>query len=676
MTRSATRSGSEAALERLSELVELERREEMERHEREIRTLDGRERQERGRAILDVRGRDEGEALAGHLVKCMRRPGEELPETEIGVGDLVAVSRGDPLREDAPTGTVVERTGYSLTVAFDGRPPGFVTGDGLRLDLYVNDVPYRRMLDALEETASAAGRTGELREVLFGERSPAPAGEEEVERWFEDRLDDGQRRAVRRALAAPDVFLVHGPPGTGKTTTAVEIARQHVARGRSVLCTAASNVAVDNLVERLARGGCGVVRVGHPARVTPALRRHTLDARLRDHEGWLESRELRERAFDVLDRQEELTHPSGRWRRGMSDERIRELAAGGRGSRGVGAERVAEMAEWLELREEADALFQRSDALEREAIAEVLDGAEVICSTCSTAGGDLLADRSFEVVVVDEATQATAPSALVALTSADRIVLAGDHRQLPPTVLSAEAERRGLGRSLFERLAEGHGDPILEMLTVQHRMHEAIMGFSSERFYGGRLRAAPHVRSHTLRGLGFDDAGVSGRLRSVTLPEEPVVFVDTSGTDGGERQRADSSSRENPAEAGLVARLTEAFLRGGVATAAVGVISPYADQVDRIRRELDGRGVPSDELEVRTVDGFQGREKEVVLVSLVRSNDRDEVGFLRDERRLNVALTRARRKLVVVGDAATVETEGAYRELLTYVEASGSRVAA
>lgn len=651
-------------------LVDLERREEMERHEREIRSVSGRERERRGRAILELRGRDEGEALEGHLLKFMRRPGKELPETEISTGDLVALSKRDPLRDDNPTGTVVERTGYSVTVAFEVRPPGFLTGDGLRMDLYVNDVPYRRMEEALRSLSDASGGLARIREILAGGAVPAPAREAEVERWHDGRLDDAQRRAVRRALGAGDFFLVHGPPGTGKTTTVVEIVRQHVGRGRTVLAAADSNVAVDNLVEMLTAGGAEVVRVGHPARVTRALREHTLDARLRESEAWRESRALRERAFDLLDRQEELTHPSGRWRRGLSNERILELAAEGRGSRGVPADRVREMARWIELREEADRLFDRADRLREEAVDEILGAAEVVLSTNSTAGSELLADRRFDVVVIDEATQATEPSCLVPMIRGDRVVMAGDHLQLPPTILSREAEERGLSRTLFERLADAHGERVLQMLEVQYRMHERIMEFSGRRFYGGRLRAAPEVSTHTLRELGWDDLRVDGDLRTVLLPEDPVVFVDTSEREAGERQRADSASRENPAEAALVGRLAESCRRAGVVAREIGVISPYADQTDLIRRELDDPG----DLEVRTVDGFQGREKEVVIVSLVRSNPEGEVGFLRDPRRFNVATTRARRKLVVVGDASTVAGEEVFGDFVAYAEELGTRV--
>jgi len=668
-TSEAFRGDVDAYVERFSELVELEREEEMRAHEREMRSLSGPEREDRGRALLELRGRDRGEALEGHLIKFMKRPGRELPETEIHVGDLVMLSRDDPLRDDNPTGTVTGKTGYSVTVAFDDRPPGFLTGRGLRMDLYVNDITYQRMLEALGALAGADGARAELRDVLVGERSPTVGDDPEGPGWlFDPALNPAQRRAVGRALAAPRLFCIHGPPGTGKTTTLLEVVRQHAARERSVLATAASNTAVDNLVEMLAGEGVGVVRVGHPARVTPALREHTLDALLRDSETWRTSRELRERAFDLKDAQDELTHPSGRHRRGMSDDRIRSLAEEGRGSRGVSPGVIREMAEWLEIQEEADELFDRSRALEDEAVDRVLEAADVVCSTNSTAGSEILGGRSFDVVAVDEATQATEPSCLIPLVRGRRVVLAGDHRQLPPTILSREAEARGLDRTLFQRLVEAHGDDVTEMLTVQYRMHRTIMTFPGREFYGGRLEAHASVADHTLRELGFDETAGDPEVRPFLVPEEPLVFVDTADRDAGERQRADSHSRENPAEAELVARIVEGLRRGGVPDRSLAVVSPYRDQVDVVRRLL---GDGADDVEVRTVDGFQGREKEAVVLSLVRSNDRGEIGFLRDLRRLNVAITRPRRKLIVVGDGSTVTGEGAYERLVEFAREEG-----
>ncbi|MFB6110347.1 MAG: IGHMBP2 family helicase [Halodesulfurarchaeum sp.] len=707
-------------VDRYSELVEREREAEMERHEREIRQLSGREREAKGRAIRHLEGRDQGEGLGGYEVKFLRQKRDEIPETEIGVGDLVMLSRQDPTREDNPTGTVTEVTNHSVTVAFDGEPPGSVFGDGLRMDLYVNDVTFQRMLDALEALPDADGDLAALRDVLVGERKPATPDQARIEEWFDEDLNDSQKRAVRRAMDAEDFYLIHGPPGTGKTTTAIEVIRQAIDRGESVLATAASNAAVDNLVEFLAAAGVDVVRIGHPARVNPTLRDHTLDARIADNETYQESQELREEAFDLLDEQEDLTSPSGKWRRGLSDERIRDLAEQGRGSRGVPPERIEEMAEWLEIQSEADELFDRAEALEDEAVGEILESADVVCTTNSTAGSDLLEGRTFDRLVIDEATQATEPSCLIPITRARRVVMAGDHRQLPPTVQSEAAARRsvswgegdppapttteteptgdgggradGLRETLFERLAERHGAPI-DTLEVQYRMHETIMSFPSAYFYDGQLRAAESVADHTLRDLGVDSADPA------LEPEPTLTFVDTAGFDAGERQREGSTSRENPREAELVVDYATSLLAEGLPAEELAIISPYDDQVDRIEDDLARAvadhpdlaataavedeaaaveettvGVTSvdlDALEVDTVDGFQGREKEVVLVSLVRSNDRGEIGFLADERRFNVAVTRARRKAVIVGDSETVTEGEVFEAMVEYADREG-----
>ncbi|MFB6266255.1 MAG: IGHMBP2 family helicase [Halodesulfurarchaeum sp.] len=654
-------------VDRYRELVELERQAEMERHESEIRSLSGREREAKGRALLHMRGRDEGEGLGGYLVKFLReRRSEALPETEIGVGDLVMVSKQDPLRDDNPTGTVAEQTRYSITVAFDGRPPGFVFDDGLRVDLYVNDITFRRMQDALKQLPDADGPLAALRDVLVGVEEPAPPEPAQIETWHNESLNDSQRTAVRRALGAERFHLIHGPPGTGKTTTAVEVIEQAVDRGESVLATAASNTAVDTLLEFLIERGVDAVRVGHPARVTPTLREHTLDSRLAGHPKYQRRSELREEAFDLLDEQEQYTHPSGRWRRGLSDERIRSLAEEGRGARGVPPEKMREMAEWLRLQEEADELFEEADRLEQEALAEVIEEAEVVCTTNSTAGSDLLEGAQFDLLVIDEATQATEPSCLIPITHADRVVMAGDHRQLPPTVQSEEAAREGLRETLFERLAERH-PRIRDMLRVQYRMHETIMGFSSERFYDGELEAAPSVTAHTLSDLAIDPTTLSPP--DILDPGAPLVFVDTADLDAPERQRSGSTSRENPGEATIVKTLAESLLEAGVDPRDIAVISPYDDQVDRLSSELDREG-----LEVDTVDGFQGREKEVVLVSLVRSNKRGEIGFLAEERRFNVAVTRAKRKVVVVGDGETVTRAPVFEEFVEYAADSGRLV--
>ncbi|MFB6158923.1 MAG: AAA domain-containing protein, partial [Candidatus Nanohalobium sp.] len=277
------------------ELVELEREEGMRRHEEEIKKMSGSEREAKGRAVLHLRARDEGEGIEGQKVKFMRNhKGEELPETEISVGDLAMISKNNPLRDDNPTGTVIEKTNYSITAAFDSAPGWMMKSKGLRMDLYVNDITYQRMKDALGklETDSLEG----LRDKFIGLEEPEEPEKEEVKDWENEKLNESQREAVEKALGAEDFHMIHGPPGTGKTTTAIEVIQQAVKQDKSVLATADSNIAVDNMLDFLLNQGVKAVRVGHPARVTEKLREHTLDALIEENEKYQESQEVREKA--------------------------------------------------------------------------------------------------------------------------------------------------------------------------------------------------------------------------------------------------------------------------------------------------------------------------------------------------------------------------------------------
>lgn len=654
-------------VEKYRELVQLERKKEMDRHEREIRTTSGRERERMGRALLHMRGKDAGEDLGGKkMIKFSRnRKGEELPETEITVGDLVMLSKNDPLRDDNPTGTVAEKTNYSITVAFDPPTDKFLFSKGLRADLYVNDITYQRMLEGLEKLPFHRNRS--LIKKLIGESDLGEVEAAEVQPR-DEKLDPSQTRAVRRGLNTDSFFCIHGPPGTGKTTTLASLTEELVAEDKKVLATAASNTAVDNMVEFLTDKDLKVVRVGHPARITPFLRKVSLDYRVQDNPKYEKSRELREEAQELQNEQESYQFPSGRYRRGMSDIHIHQLAEKGSGSRGVSRKKIREMSRWLELQEEIDRLYERSKELEDEAIDEVIESSDVVCTTNSTAGSELMEDRAFDVTVIDEATQATEPSCLIPMNKSNRVVFAGDHKQLPPTVLAKEA-REALQVTAFEKLVDRAGDEIREMLLTQFRMHEDIMEFSNKRFYRGNLKADTSVAQHTLVDLGVDpdslDTSVEPIKRSID-PEEPVVFLDTAEKNGKERQRPGSHSRENELEADLVARITSRLLKP-LDPKEIGIISPYDDQVSILSSRIE-----KEHLEVKTVDGFQGREKEVIIISFVRSNPENELGFLTDVRRLNVSLTRAKRKLIMVGDSSTLASHETYASLLDFVRHNGA----
>ncbi len=311
-----------------------------------------------------------------------------------------------------------------------------------------------------------------------------------------------------------------------------------------------------------------------------------------------------------------------------------------------------------EMRREARRLKSDVRLLEQQAAESVLDRADVVCAT-TTFNEELLGERRFGLAVIDEACQSTEPGCWIPVLRADRVVLAGDHCQLPPTVLSKQAAREGLATSLLERLVAHYGDSVTRQLNVQYRMHTQIMQFSSEQFYGGTLEAHETVASHLLHDLPI--------VKLSLLTIEPVTFIDTAGADWDEELEPDGESKRTPDEGAFVLRKVRQLQAAGLSPRDMAVITPYAAQVRWLREQWD-----SDDLEIDTVDGFQGREKEAVLISCVRSNSSGEIGFLADTRRMNVALTRARRKLIVVGDSATLGGHKFYSAMLSYFESIGA----
>ena len=586
-----------------------------------------------GETILDLAIEDHTTGLGGrHLLTFVKRNRTlNLPWNRLRVGSPVVVSSADDEDESPQNGVVSARSNRSIQVAIDN----WISGDVFDLDLAGDEVSRNRERLALQTVSQARGRLAELRQIILGELDPTNFKLRQP-RFLERRpsvtldgqlcvgLNAAQREAIRFALSAEDIAIIHGPPGTGKTTSVVEFIRQAVARGEKVLACAPSNTAVDNLLERLAASGQRVVRVGHPARVKEELRIHTLDAIVAEHENMRVVRELLKDA-------EALYQKADRYTR----------AKPARGAK-------------QDMRREAKDLKAESRQLERQAINHVLDIAEVICAT--TAIDDaVLGDRKFDWVVLDEACQTTEPASWIPLMRGERILLAGDHCQLPPTVVSKDAGQEGLARSMMERLVETYGAAITRQLDVQYRMHEAIMRFSSAQFYADTLIADELVCGHLLSHL-------SG-VKSSPWTDEPMTFIDTAGADCNEEAELDGPSRCNPAEGRLVISKVQQLQEAGVAAGDIAVISPYAAQVRWLRERA-----PDPAIEIDTVDGFQGREKEAIVISLVRSNRECEIGFLTDTRRMNVALTRARRKLIVIGDSATLGGHLFYAALLDYFQ--------
>lgn len=626
-----------AYFQRMQHLLELEGDAEQQRLHDSLQRLSPEAAERSGQALVRLAIRDETGGMGGRVLVTLgkRNQSERLPWTQLRTGTPVQLSIEGGGNHQAETpgwrGVVSDLRRDSVQVALNTWPETESERPSFRLDLASDEVARQRQRRALQRAAAArADRLAELRSVLLLAEPPAvetPAPFDPLD----PALNESQRAAVAHALAARDVAVIHGPPGTGKTTAVIELIRQAVARGERVLACAPSNLAVDNLFERLLDAGESVVRLGHPARVRPELREQTLELLVENHPDMRVVRNLFKEAHALRGR-------AARWTR----------------AKPAPGERRAQ-------RQEAKAMLADARRMEAGLVERVLDGAQILCATTTGLDDRLLGDRSFDLCVIDEAGQSTEPGCWLPLLRSERVVLAGDPFQLPPTVVSAEAERAGFNVSMLERLVAGLPEAV-RLLDVQYRMNRAIMAFSSAEFYDNALVAAESVAAHRLCELPH--------VNKTELTGAPVTFIDTAGAGYDEALEPDGESRLNEDEAELVRAKVEALLAAGVSATEIAVIAPYSAQVrllrERMSEQLDA-GV-----EINSIDGFQGRESEAVLISLVRSNGEGEIGFLADTRRMNVALTRARRKLIVIGDSATISVDPFYARLLEYFDTIGA----
>lgn len=525
------------------------------------------------------------------------------------------------------TGTVNYADDTRMVVAMPnaGSVSEVLAIDPLGVQLYFDETSYRTMFEALERVLRAKGnRLEQLRDVLLGGVQPGFRALYPVRfPW----LNPTQEAAVNKVLCARDVAVVHGPPGTGKTTTLVEAIYETLHREPQVMVCAQSNMAVDWISEKLTDRGVNVLRIGNPTRVNDKMLSFTYERRFESHPSYPELWSIRK----------ELRQLGGKARRGSFDERERVRSRMGR-------------------------LRERATALEVQINADLFDNAHVIASTLVSSNHRVLGGRHFGTLFIDEAAQALEAACWIAICKADRVILAGDHQQLPPTVKCHEAARGGLDRTLMEKIVAEKPQAV-SLLQVQYRMNEAIMRFSSGWFYKGMLQAAPEVRH-----------------RGILDWDSPITWIDTSDKHFKEAFVGESFGRINKEEADLLLSELETYI-GRIGGERIlgesidfGIISPYKAQVQylrgKIRNSADLRPYRP-LLTVNTVDGFQGQERDVIFISLVRANENGQIGFLNDLRRMNVAITRARMKLVILGEAATLGRHPFYRKLLDYIRETG-----
>lgn len=493
--------------------------------------------------------------------------------------------------------------------------------EGLGVQLSFDETSYRAMFDALDRVIKAKnGRLAYLRD-LFASKVPAATFS------FSDIslpwLNATQQHAVNEVLRAKDVAIVHGPPGTGKTTTLVEAINETLARESQVLVCAQSNMAVDWISEQLVDRGINVLRIGNPTRVNDKMLGFTYERRFEAHPDYSQLWAIR--------------------------KAIRELRM----------QRKGRTENW---HQKMDRLRSRATELEISINADLFGQARVIASTLVGASNKILDGQHYSTLFIDEAAQALEPACWIAIRRANRVILAGDHCQLPPTVKSIAALKAGLGKTLMERIVDSKPE-VVTLLDTQYRMNEEIMRFSSSWFYDGKVKADP-ITAH----------------RGILDYDTPIEWVDDVANDDetvGETFVGETFGRINKVEARQVMELLQAYFekigkqRIIDESIDVGIISPYRAQVQYLRHLIKKEAFfkPFRHLlSVNTVDGFQGQERDVIIVSLVRSNNDGQIGFLRDLRRMNVAMTRARSKLIIIGDHETLAHHEFYKKLYEYIK--------
>ena len=504
----------------------------------------------------------------------------------------------------------------------------------LGVNIQFDDNSYMEMQKALDEVIGAKhNRVAELREIMEGDE--LPTFEKIDDSIVIPQLNFSQNRAVRHILSANDIAVVHGPPGTGKTTTIVQAIRLVLQTEKQVLVCAPTNTAVDLLTEKLIEQGINVLRVGHPARVSEDLLKSTIDGQIQMHENYKDIKSLRRNA-------EEYFKMASKYKRAMGRDDYKQRTL---------------------YYTEARNCIKESRLLEDYIVNSLFENSQVICCTPVTSNNKALVKKRFNTLFFDEASQALEAISWIPLLKCNRVIFSGDHFQLPPVVKSIKAKQEGLDKTMLDRCTKI--DTISTLLNRQYRMHQHIMQFSNAYFYNNELEADATVKD-TLLSLNED----------VDILHVPVELIDTAGCSFDEIQNPETLSLSNKGEADLVFKHLELLLQqyqhvGETTKLDIGIISPYKEQRELLKESLltfDYSNYLVNELDVKTIDGFQGEERDVIYISLVRSNPNSEIGFLSDIRRMNVALTRAKKKLVVIMDTATIGNHPFYKKFIEYCE--------
>jgi len=616
----------------LRQLLKIEKEADFDQYQQKILNSSVQQRKKDGVCWYPVRLQSHRITTGDRITIQIERPLEDDANHVFQVGSVVSVFQNLASQERANYigGVVSYLRKNVMKVALNSQDlPSWINEGKIGVDLMFDEATYREMDKALARLIDAEnGRIVELREIFYGEKKAMTLPGHSFQL---PSLNDRQNDALTGIINAEDVAIIHGPPGTGKTTTLVQAIAEIVKTEKQVLVCAPSNAAVDLLVEKLTDHQLDVLRLGHPARVSGAAVMRSLDHLISSHSSYKQLKEVRKKA-------DELKKLGYKYKRnfGHAERKQRNL-----------------------ILDEARNLKLEADHIEHYIMSDLLNSAQVVACTLINANHQLIRSRSFKSVFIDEASQALEPACWIPVMKAHRVILAGDHHQLPPTIKSYQAANDGLEITLFEKGINHQKVDV--MLELQYRMHPTIMNFSSEMFYKGSLIAAESV----LEAEGLDDA--------------PFEFIDTAGCSYDEEVDKLTLSTYNREEGQLLIKHLKSLLEEHSKEVIqhnlrIGVIAPYKAQINFLDELVSDDSFFQDYaslLNINTVDAFQGQERDIIYISLVRSNGKGEIGFLKETRRLNVAMTRAKAKLVMIGDSATLCQHEFFDKLITYVQSEG-----
>ncbi len=607
-------------LGQLASILRLEQQEDYAIHEEWLRKSSIPERKRNGITWYPLRVIETGYGMGAYpFLVVERNPGDRLAHKFSAASPVSLFTANDNYSEQFVNGTVgyVDDQRMKITFFCDELPDWTELGK-LGVNLLFDSRTYEEMFKALNILINVdKGRLRLLRDKLLGY---SPLSFLPIENYACPELNESQLHALQQVVSAEDVAIIHGPPGTGKTTTLVASIREVLKQEKQIMVCAPSNAATDYLAAKLHQVGLRVVRVGNLAKVETDNTALTLDVLLQQDKEFKQIKELKKRAT-------ELRKMGGKYKRNFGREEAEQRKL---------------------IFKEARNLNTEARELEAYLVQKILDEAQVIACTLIGSNSDYLGNRQFRTVVIDEAGQGIEPAVWVPILRAERVVMAGDPFQLPPTVKSRKAAEAGLNITLLEKAVNRHTQ--VSLLNVQYRMNAQIMQFSNDKFYQGRLIAHDSVKDWCL-----------------SFSPQPVEFIDTAGCGFDEIPGENDESLCNPEEMAIVRKHFDELFSDNPQGNTVGIISPYRAQVEKLEEEF----AHEKNVVVNTIDSFQGQERDVIYISLVRSNTNGEIGFLKDYRRMNVAMTRARKKLIVVGDSATLGMDKFYASFLEFVESSG-----